>query len=171
MIPVAILDMIRTPAAKILGVIAMIAAIFIAGCIHGEGSVTAKWNDEKVTVATAVAEQAVSVANLTNKSQSINSEVSNYVQARSSDLSARLGGVRDDKSSHGTLSGVSGGTTGTATGGTGCISAEQYNDIAWEAGNTAVMVIGWQLWYEKQREAWQSWQRDQQAFHRNAGGD
>ena len=47
MIPVAILDIVRTPAAKILGVIAMIFAIFIAGCIHGEGNVTAKWNDEK----------------------------------------------------------------------------------------------------------------------------
>lgn len=145
------IDIIKTPAAKILGVVAMIAAIFIAGCIHGEGNVTSKWNAENVTTATAVAEQAVSVASLSRKSQTINSEVSNYVQARSSDLSTRLGGLRGDQSSHSAMSGLSGGATGAATGGTGCISVEQYNDLAWEAGNTAVIVEGWQRWYASQR--------------------
>lgn len=159
--PMWILDIVRTPAAKILGVIAMIAAVFIAGCIHGEGSVTAKWNAEKVSVASAVAEQAVSVATLSHKSQTINSEVSNYVQARSSALYDRLGGVRLDKSGHSALPRFSGSAAGTSPGSPGCISTEQYNDLAWEAGNTAVMVEGWQTWYRKQREAWENWQRDQ----------
>lgn len=155
------LDVIKTPAAKILGVLAMTAAIFIAGCIHGEGNVTSKWNAEKVTTATAVAEQAVSVASLSNKSQTINSEVSNYVQARSSALYDRLGGVRLDKSGHSALPRFSGSAAGTSPGSPGCISTEQYNDLAWEAGNTAVMVEGWQLWYRQQREAYENWQRDQ----------
>lgn len=159
--PMWILDIVRTPAAKILGVIAMIAAIFIAGCIHGEGNVTAKWNVEKVSVATAVAEQAVSVATLSHKSQTINSEVSNYVQARSSALYDRLGGVRLDKSGHSALPRFSGSAAGTSPGSPGCISTEQYNDLAWEAGNTAVMVDGWQLWYRQQREAYENWQREQ----------
>lgn len=159
--PMWILDIVRTPAAKILGVIAMIAAVFIAGCIHGEGNVTAKWNAEKVSVATAVAEQAVSVATLSHKSQTINSEVSNYVQARSSALYDRLGGVRLDKSGHSALPRFSGSAAGTSPGNPGCISTEQYNDLAWEAGNTAVMVEGWQIWYRQQREAYENWQRDQ----------
>jgi hypothetical protein len=156
-----ILDIIQTPAAKILGVLAMIAAIFVAGCVHGEGNVTAKWNAEKVTVTTAVAAQAVSVADLSHKSQTINSEVSDYVQDRSSALSARFGGVRLDKSGHSALPRISGSTAGTATGSPGCVPIEQYNDLAWEAGNTAVMVEGWKLWYRQQREAWENWQRDQ----------
>lgn len=159
--PMWILDIVRTPAAKILGIIAMIAAVFIAGCIHGEGNVTAKWNAEKVSVATAVAEQAVSVATLSHKSQTINSEVSNYVQARSSALYERLGGVRLDKSGHSALPRFSGSAAGTSPGSPGCISTEQYNDLAWEAGNTAVMVDGWQLWYRQQREAYENWQREQ----------
>lgn len=159
--PMWILDIVRTPAAKILGVIAMIAAVFIAGCIHGEGSVTAKWNAEKVSVASAVAKQAVSVATLSHKSQTINSEVSNHVQARSSALYERLGGVRLDKSGHSALPRFSGSATGTSQGSPGCISTEQYNDLAWEAGNTAVMVEGWQLWYRQQREAWENWHSGQ----------
>ena len=159
--PMWILDIIQTPAAKILGALAMIAAIFVAGCVHGEGNVTAKWNAEKVTVATAVAAQAVSVADLSRKSQTINSEVSDYVQARSSALSARLGGLHNDQGGHSALPGIPRSAAGTAAGGTGCVPIEQYNDLAWEAGNTAVMVEGWQTWYRKQREAWENWQRDQ----------
>lgn len=161
--PMWILDIIQTPAAKILGALAMIAAIFVAGCVHGEGNVTAKWNAEKVTVATAVAAQAVSVADLSRKSQTINSEVSDYVQARSSALSARLGGgVRHHaEGGNRALPVVSGSATGTTQGSTCCVPIEQYNDLAWEAGNTAVMVEGWQTWYRKQREAWENWQRDQ----------
>lgn len=161
MIPLWTIDIIKAPAAKILGVAAMITAIFVAGCVHGEGKVTAKWNAEKVSIATAVAEQAVSVADLSNKSQTINSEVSNYVQARSSALYARLGGLRIDQSGHRALPGLSGGSAGVAAGGTGCVPVEQYNDLAWEAGNTAVMVEGWQRWYRQQREAWENWHSGQ----------
>lgn len=161
MIPLWTIDIIKAPAAKILGVAAMITAIFVAGCVHGEGKVTAKWNAEKVSIATAVAEQAVSVADLSNKSQTINSEVSNYVQARSSALYARLGGLRIDQSGHRALPSVSGSAAGATAGSPGCLPIEQYNDLAWEAGNTAVMVEGWQLWYRQQREAWENWHRDQ----------
>lgn len=159
--PMWIIDLIKTPAANILGIAAMVAAIFVSGCIHGEGNIRANWNEEKVKTSAAVATQAVAVADLSHKSQTINSEVSNYVQARSSDLSARIGGMRQPKSGNSPLPGVSGRPAGVASGVPGCVPIEQYNDLAWEAGNTAVMVDGWQLWYRQQREAYENWQRGQ----------
>lgn len=161
--PLAILDLVRTPAAKILGVAAMVAAVFVAGCIQGEGNVKSKWNEEKAATAEAVASQSIAVADLSRKSQTINSEVSNYVQSRNSDLSARISGLRQPQSGHSALPYVARGTTGAATCQPGCVPLEQFNDLIWEAGNTAVMVEGWQLWYQRQKDAFEAFEKSRSA--------
>lgn len=156
-----IIDLIKSPAAKILGCIAMLAAAFIAGAVFNGARINAKWSQEREETAKTVATQATNTADLAQESNRINTGVSNYVQKRTADLSDRFGGVRLTPSHNRPLPGMAGSTSGAATRGTGCVSVEQYNDLAWEAGNTAVMVEGWQLWYQNQKTAWDTYAKRQ----------
>ena len=152
--PLAILDLIKSPAIKIIGIAAMVAAVFFAGYTTSNAFCRADKAESDRQNSQAVAGQAIAIAGHAQKSQSINTEVSNYVQTRTADLNRRFGSGLRHPSSAGAVPVFSGSTSGAATGGTGCISVEQYNDLAWEAGNTAVMVEGWQLWYAQQRDAY-----------------
>lgn len=156
-----ILELIKSPAAKILGCLAMLAAAFIAGAVFNGARIHANWSQEQAETAKAVATQGNATASLAQESNRINTGVSNYVQKRTADLSDRLGGVRLTTSHHSALPGVAGSPSGAATASTGCVSVEQYNDLAWEAGNTAVMVEGWQLWYQNQKTAWDDYAKRQ----------
>lgn len=149
--PLAILDLIKSPAIKIIGIAAMVAAVFFAGYTTSNAFCRADKAESDRQNSQAVAGQAIAIAGHAQKSQSINTEVSNYVQTRTADLNRRFGSGLRHPSSAGAVPVFSGSTSGAATGGTGCISVEQYNDLAWEAGNTAVMVEGWQRWYIEQR--------------------
>lgn len=151
MIPLAALDLIKSPAIKAIGIGTMVAAVFFAGYTTSNAFCRANKAEAESQNSQAVASQATAIAGHAQKSQSINTEVSNYVQNRTADLNRRLGVGLRYPSSDSAVPAVSGGATGAATGGTGCISVEQYNDLAWEAGNTAVIVEGWQRWYASQR--------------------
>lgn len=152
----AIITFIKSPLAKALGILAMFAAAFAAGMIFQGALSSADRNIEKAKDAQAVATHSVQVATLAQNSNRINTGVSNYVQNRTADLSRRLGGgLRNPADGYRPLPRLAGSTTGIAARAPGCVSVEQYNDLQWEAGNTAVMVEGWQVWYERQRAAWQ----------------
>lgn len=151
MIPLAVLDLIKAPAVKVVGIGAMISAVFFAGYTTSNAFCRANKAELESQNSQAVAGQALAIAGHSQKSQSINTEVSNYVQTRTADLNRRFGIGLRHPSSDSAMPGVSGSATGAAAGGSGCISVEQYNDLAWEAGNTAVMVEGWQRWYASQR--------------------
>ncbi len=154
MIPLAVLDLIKAPAVKVVGIGAMVAAVFFAGYTTSNAFCRANKAELESQNSQAVAGQALAIAGHSQKSQSINTEVSNYVQTRTADLNRRFGIGLRHPSSDSAMPGVSGSATGFAAGGPGCISAEQYNDLAWEAGATAVMVEAWQLWYAQQRDAY-----------------
>lgn len=161
MIPLAVLDLIKAPAVKVVGIGAMVAAVFFAGYTTSNAFCRANQAELESQNSQAVAGQALAIAGHAQKSQSINTEVSNYVQTRTADLNRRFGIGLRHPSGHGTMPIVSGSAARTTAGSSGCVPIEQYNDLAWEAGNTAVMVEGWKLWYRQQREAWENWQRDQ----------
>jgi hypothetical protein len=151
----AILTFIKSPLAKVLGILAMLAAAFAAGMIFQGALSSADRNKEKAEDAQAVATHSVQVATLAQNSNRINTGVSNYVQNRTADLSSRLGGGLRASNDYRPLPRLAGSATGAAACAPGCVSVERYNDLQWEAGNTAVMVEGWQLWYERQHAAWQ----------------
>lgn len=151
MIPLAALDLIKSPAIKAIGIGTMVAAVFFAGYTTSNAFCRANNAEAESQNSQAVASRSMAIAGHSQKSQSINTEVSNYAQTRTADFARRFGTGLRYPSGSSAMSGLSGGATGAATGGTGCISVEQYNDLAWEAGNTAVMVEGWQRWYASQR--------------------
>lgn len=153
--PLIFLDFLKSPITKAIGIAAMVAAVFFAGYTTSNAFCRANTAETEAKNSKAVATQAIAIAGHAQKSQSINTEVSNYVQKRTSDLASRFGGGLRHPSSNSTLPGLSGGSAGVAAGGTGCVPVEQYNDLAWEAGNTAVMVEGWQRWYTQQRAAFE----------------
>lgn len=148
--PLAILDLIKSPAIKIIGIAAMVVAIFFAGYTTSNAFCRADKAEIDAQNNRTVAGQAIAIAGHAQKSQSINTEVSNYVQTRTADLNRRFGGGLRHPSDPGAVPSFSGSASGAAAGGTGCVPIEQYNDLAWEAGNTAVMVEGWQRWYANQ---------------------
>lgn len=153
--PFAILDLIKSPAIKIIGIAAMVAAVFFAGYTTSNAFCRADKAESDRQNSKAVATQAIAIAGHAQKSQSINTEVSNYVQKRTSDFAGRFGSGLRHPGGAGTVPSLSGGTTRADAGGTGCVPVEQNNDLAWEAGNTAVMVEGWQIWYTQQRAAFE----------------
>lgn len=153
--PLIFLDFIKSPITKAIGIAIMVSAIFFAGYTTSNAFCRADKAETESNNSQAVANQAIAIAGHAQKSQSINTEVSNYVQKRTSDLASRFGGGLRHPSSNSTLPGLSGGSAGVAAGGTGCIPIEQYNDLAFEAANTAVMVEGWQIWYAQQRAAFE----------------
>ncbi len=154
MIPLAALDLIKSPAIKAIGIGTMVAAVFFAGYTTSNAFCRANKAEAESQNSQAVASQATAIAGHAQKSQSINTEVSNYVQTRTADLNRHLGVGLRYPGGNGTMSSFSGSATGTAAPSTGCVSIEQYNDLAWEAGATAVMVESWQLWYDQQRAAY-----------------
>lgn len=158
---IAIIDFIKSPLAKVLGFLAMLVAAFAAGVIYQNALSSAERNKEKAEDANAVATHSAQVATLAQDSNRINTGVSNYVQKRTADLSARFGGLRLTTNSYRPVPSLAGSPSGTAAGLPGCISVEQYNDLAWEAGNSAVMVEGWQLWYRDQKTAWEAFLKKQ----------
>lgn len=158
---VAALDFIRTPLAKAIGLVAMIVAAFAAGVIYQSALSSAERSKEQATAAKAEATHSVAVADLAQQSNRINTGVSNYVKNRTADLSARLGGLRQPTSDHRPLPGMAGSPSGATACRPGCVPVEQLNDLAWEAGNTAVMVEGWQLWYRQQQTAWEAFLKKQ----------
>ena len=160
----AIIDFIRSPLAKVIGFVAMIIAAFVAGAIYQSALSGAERNESIAKEAKAEATHSVQVAGLAQESNRINTGVSNYVQNRTADLSARLGGVRQpmaEKSDYRALPGMAGSPSGATACRPGCVPIEQFNDLAWEAGNSAVMVEGWQLWYRDQKTAWEAFLKKQ----------
>ena len=157
----AILDFIRSPLAKVIGFVAMIAAAFAAGVIYQSALSSAERNEAIAKDAKAEATHSVAVAGLAQQSNRINTGVSNYVQNRTADLSARLGGLRQPASDYRPMPGMAGSPSGAAACRPGCVPVEQFNDLAWEAGNSAVMVEGWQLWYRDQKTAWEAFLKKQ----------
>lgn len=149
------IELIKSPAAKLIGIVAMAVAIFFAGYTTNNAFCRADKAEIEAKNSQAVATQAVAIAAHAKKSQSINTEVSNYVQKRTSDFASRFDGRLRHPGSTGSMPSLSGGPTGVNAGGTGCVSIEQYNDITWEAANSAVMVEGWQIWYTQQRAAFE----------------
>ena len=150
---IAIIDFIKSPLAKVIGFLAMMVAAFAAGVIYQSALSSAERNKEKAEDANAVATHNAQVATLAQDSNRINTGVSNYVQKRTTDLSARFGGLRLTTNSYRPVPSLAGSPSGTTASIPGCVSIEQYNDLAWEAANTAVMVDGWQLWYRYQKAA------------------
>lgn len=148
--PLIFLDFLKSPITKAIGIAAMVAAVFFAGYTTSNAFCRANTAEAEAKNSQAVATQAIAIAGHAQKSQSINTEVSNYVQKRTSDFASRFGGGLRHPSSNSAMPGLSGSATGVTAGGTGCVPIEQYNDLAWEAGNTAVMVEGWQRWYANQ---------------------
>lgn len=151
--PLIFLDFLKSPITKAIGIAAMVAAVFFAGYTTSNAFCRADKAETEANNSKAVATQAIAIASHAQKTQSINTEVSNYVQKRTSDLASRFGGGLRHPSSNSAMPGISGSATGVTAGGTGCVPIEQYNDLAWEAGNAAVMVEGWQRWYANQRAA------------------
>lgn len=152
--PMAIFELIKLPVAKIIGIAAMLAAVFFAGYTTSNAFCRAEKAETESQNNQAVANQAIAIVGHAKESQIINTEVSNYAQTRTADFARRLGVGLRHPNSYRAMPSFSGGATGSAAGGPGCISAEQYNDLAWEAGATAVMVEAWQLWYAQQRDAY-----------------
>lgn len=157
----AILDFIRSPLAKAIGLVAMIIAAFAAGVIYQSALSSADRNESIAKDAKAEATHSMQVASLAQESNRINTGVANYVQNRTADLSDRLGGVRQPTSHYRPMPSVAGSPSGSTASGPGCVPIEQYNDLAWEAGATAVMVEGWQLWYQKYKTAWEAFLKKQ----------
>lgn len=158
---IAIIDFIKSPLAKVLGFLAMMVAAFAAGVIYQSALSSAERNKEKAEDANAVATHNAQVATLAQDSNRINTGVSNYVQKRTADLSARFGGLRLTTNSYRPVPGLAGSPSGAAACRPGCVPVEQFNDLAWEAGNSAVMVEGWQLWYRDQKTAWEAFLKKQ----------
>ena len=158
---VAAMDFIRSPLAKVIGFVAMIVAAFAAGVIYQSALSSAERNESIAKDAKAEATHSVAVAGLAQQSNRINTGVSNYVQNRTADLSARLGGLRQPTSDYRPMPGMAGSPSGAAACRPGCVPVEQFNDLAWEAGNSAVMVEGWQLWYRDQKTAWEAFLKKQ----------
>lgn len=153
--PLIFLDFIKSPITKAIGIAIMVSAIFFAGYTTSNAFCRADKAETESNNSQAVANQAIAIAGHAQKSQSINTEVSNYVQKRTSDFAGRFGGGLRHPGSDGTMPSFSGGAPRANAGGSSCVSTEQYNDIAWEAANTAVIVEGWQIWYAQQRAAFE----------------
>lgn len=133
-----------------IGIAAAVLSVFIGGCEFGESRVQSAWNQEKAAQQEAVAKQAVKVAEHANASQSINMGVSDYVQARRSSIGAvNFAGLRQP-SGNSALPGVSGGTAGIAASTESCVSTADYNRLAADAADDAVIVLAWQKWYDNQ---------------------
>ena len=73
----AILDFIRSPLAKVIGFVAMIAAAFAAGAVYQSALSSAERNESIAKDAKAEATHSVAVADLAQQSNRINTGVSN----------------------------------------------------------------------------------------------
>lgn len=149
------IDWLKARALTLVVTAALVSIGFISGCEHGKGIVQADWNAESLADSKVVTTQAVHVATVAAKSQGVNNEVSRYIKDRAAAISGGLVGLRVSSDSTGgrALPGFSVGAAGANANSPGCVPVERYNDLEWEAANTALMVEGWQLWYEKQRAA------------------
>ena len=137
-----------------IGIAAAIGSVFVGGCQYGETRIQSAWNKEKAVQQEAVAEQAVKVAEHAKAAQTINSGVSDYVQARRAGLAGvNFAGLRQS-SGNSTMPRVSFGPNGTAPASEGCISVADYSRLADDAADDAVIVLAWQRWYDDQNEAW-----------------
>lgn len=139
---------------RVIGAVAAVLSVFIGGCEYGESRVQSAWNQEKATQQEAVTAQAVAVAKQAKAAQSINSGVSDYVQARRSSISGvNFAGLRQP-SSNSALPVASFGAVGTAPTTEGCVPVASYNRLAADAADDAVIILGWQKWYDEQEAAW-----------------
>lgn len=137
-----------------IGIAAAIGSVFVGGCQYGETRIQSAWNKEKAVQQEAVAEQAVKVAEHAEAAQTINSGVSDYVQARRAGLAGvNFAGLRQP-SGNSTMPRVSFGTSGTASAPESCVSVADYNRLADDAADDAVIILAWQRWYDDQNEAW-----------------
>ncbi len=138
-----------------IGIAVTVTAIFVSGCEFGETRIQSAWNEAKSIEQQAVADQAVKVAEQAKASQSINAGVSDYVQARRAGIAGvNFAGLRQPTGSNSALSRVSFGSGGTETTTEGCISADEYNRLAADAADDALIILAWQKWYEDQEKSW-----------------
>ena len=139
---------------RFIGIAAVICAVFIGGCQFGETRVQSAWNAEKADQQEAVVNQAVKVAEHAEKAQTINSGVSDYVQARRASIAGvNFAGLRQP-SSNSAMPRVSFGPGGTSPETEGCVPAAAYNILAADAADDAVIIFAWQKWYDEQSGAW-----------------
>ena len=152
MIPVAAITSLPW---RWIGIVAAVCALFIGGCEFGETRVQSAWNAEKAIQQQAVANQAVKVAEHAKASQTINTGVSDYVQARRAGLAGvNFAGLRQSTGSNSTLPRVSFGSSGTAPASEGCVPDSDYNRLAQDAADDAVIILAWQKWYDEQEKGW-----------------
>lgn len=136
---------------RLIGIAAAVIAIFIGGCEFGETRVQSAWNAEKAVQQQAVANQAIRVAKHAKASQTINTGVSDYVQARRANLAGvNFAGLRQPTGSNSALPNVSNGSSGTAPAAEGCVPDSDYNQLAQDAADDAVIILAWQKWYDEQ---------------------
>lgn len=136
-----------------IGIVAAVLSVFMGGCEYGETRVQSAWNQEKAAQQEAVAKQAVKVAEHAKAAQSINAGVSDYVQARRSSIAGtNFAGLRQP-SGNSTMPRVSGSTAGIAATSESCVSTADYNQLAADAADDAIIILGWQKWYGEQEAA------------------
>ena len=141
---------------------ALATVLFAGGCQFGANRVTAKWDAEKAATAEAIAKQAEHVDAVVVRQSTINQEISNEFQkakvAISADrqhLLARVPvRVRVDTPDHpGPVPAVPDVATRTDAATADPVSAAACEKLAEDAAQTTLMVVEFQRWYQKQREA------------------
>lgn len=140
---------------RYIGIAAAVCAVFIGGCEFGETRIQSAWNEAKAIEQKAVADQSVKVAEHAKASQTINSGVSDYVQVRRASIAGvNFAGLRQPTGSNGTVPRVSFGASGAETASESCVPVGDYNRLAADAADDALIILAWQKWYEEQSGAW-----------------
>ena len=154
---------------RLLGVGALVGAVFAGGCQFGEKRVSAEWDAEKVATAQAVAKQAIQVAIVTTQQTTINQEISNEFQKAKAAITAdrrhllarvpeRVRLVAPD--GDGSVPSVSSVTARVAEDAADAVPAAEQpvntaacEKLAEDAAQTTLMVVEFQRWYRAQAEA------------------
>ena len=157
---------------RLIGAAALALAVFMGGYRYGEQHVTARWDAEKAAQAQAVAKQAAQVAAVATHQTTIDQEISNEFQTEKAgivadrhDLLARV--PRRVRHHAATRSGavpevptVAAATIAAPADPVPAAgqqaSAATCNQLAEDAAQTTLMVVGFQRWYREQAKAFAS---------------
>ena len=162
----ALLHLLTNLPWRLLGIIAVVSALFISGCQFGENRINANWAIERNKEAAAVAKREQQVAQETNAQTTINQEISNDIQQKTAILTSdqhlldripqrvRIKPSGDNSP----MPSISSGTTGANASAAYAVSDSEQSTgscekLAEDAAQTTLMVMEFQRWYKEQADA------------------
>ena len=159
----ALLHLLTNLPWRLLGIIAVVSALFISGCQFGENRINANWAIERNKEAAAVAKREQQVAQETNAQTTINQEISNDIQQKTAILTSdqhlldripqrvRIKPSGDNSP----MPSISSDTAGANASAADAVSDSSVTckKLAEDAAQTTLMVMEFQKWYREQSKA------------------